>query len=333
MKALRFDRIGSLDALSYVDLPVPEPKPDEVRVRVHAAGINPSDIKNVLGQFPYTTVPRTPGRDFAGVVVDGPPELLGQEVWGSEGALGFTRDGTHAEYVLVPEDSIAPKPANLSFAEAASCGIPYLTALEALDRTGVGPDTTIVIIGLGAVGRAAVDLARGRGARILVGVRRAEQVASLRDQGIAAIALGSPEGFAAAVRDHFPGGADVVFDTTGFWLPAAVSALAEGGSICVIAAPEDGHVRVPVLDLYRRGASIIGVNSLMRDTAGRTAVLDKLRASFEEGVLPPPSGMILRPLDEGVATYRAVSAGGTDKFILTIDHPMGHTRDTSSHPG
>src|ERR1700757_28580 len=102
MKALRFEATGSLDNLRLVHVPPPRPQPEEVVVEVRAAGLNPSDCKNVLGFFPYTTLPRTPGRDFAGVIVDGPSELIGEEVWGSGREFGFTRDGSHAERIVVP---------------------------------------------------------------------------------------------------------------------------------------------------------------------------------------------------------------------------------------
>ena len=83
MKALQFDKTGDLSALRYVEVPTPVPGADEVLVQIKAAGLNPSDVKNVLGRFPYTTLPRIPGRDFAGVVVEGPQALIGQEVWGT----------------------------------------------------------------------------------------------------------------------------------------------------------------------------------------------------------------------------------------------------------
>ncbi|WP_373926543.1 alcohol dehydrogenase catalytic domain-containing protein [Paludisphaera borealis] len=75
----------------------PVPQAGEVLVRVQAAAINPSDVKNVLGKMGMTTVPRTPGRDFAGVVEQGPPEWIGRPVFGTGGDLGFRRDGSHAE--------------------------------------------------------------------------------------------------------------------------------------------------------------------------------------------------------------------------------------------
>jgi NADPH:quinone reductase-like Zn-dependent oxidoreductase len=74
-------------------------------VRTMAASINPSDVKNVAGAMKQTTLPRTPGRDFAGVVEAGPAEWIGASVWGTGGDTGFTRDGTHAEMIAVPVTS------------------------------------------------------------------------------------------------------------------------------------------------------------------------------------------------------------------------------------
>jgi NADPH:quinone reductase len=79
-----------------------------------------------------TTLQRTPGRDFAGVVVEGPSNLVGTEVWGSGGDIGFTRDGSHAEFLVIPAVAVSAKPGNLSFEEAACVGVNFLTAYEGL---------------------------------------------------------------------------------------------------------------------------------------------------------------------------------------------------------
>ena len=100
-----------------------------------AAGLNPSDAKNVLGRMHQTKVPRTPGRDFAGIVVEGTEAYpVGAEVFGSWGDLGFASDGSRAEYVKVPVEAVQPKPRALTFEQAATVGIPYLTALARADR-------------------------------------------------------------------------------------------------------------------------------------------------------------------------------------------------------
>ena len=222
MQALQFHRTGSLDYLQLLDVPAPPAQPGFAVVEVVAAGLNPSDVKNVLGRFPYTTVPRVPGRDFAGTVVVGPGEWVGRAVWGSGRELGFFQDGSHAEYLSLPVDGLAGKPQALSFAQAASCGVPFITALDALERAGVGTTTRLLVIGAaGAVGQAALQLARLRGANVVAAVRRVQQCESLAAAGYATLLLDDPAQLAAAVRTHFADGAEVIFDTTGCWLGPA----------------------------------------------------------------------------------------------------------------
>src|SRR4029077_16023392 len=83
---------------------------NEVLIEVRAAAVNPSDVKAATGLMPYAIFPRTPGRDYAGVVIDGPPEMIGREVFGSSGDLGIRRDGTHATHLAVEADAVVEKP-------------------------------------------------------------------------------------------------------------------------------------------------------------------------------------------------------------------------------
>src|SRR3954467_8086410 len=93
--------------------------PDEVVVAIKAAGVNPSDVKAATGLMSYAVFPRTPGRDFAGVVIDGPAGSLGRGVFGSSGDLGIRRDGTHATHLAVEADAIVDKPEGISWEEVA----------------------------------------------------------------------------------------------------------------------------------------------------------------------------------------------------------------------
>lgn len=319
MKALQFASTGNLAALQYVEVPIPDVADGEVLVHVQAAGLNPSDVKNVLGRFPYTTLPRIPGRDFAGIVVEGPLHLLGQQVWGTGKGLGFTRDGSHAEFMAVPAAGVARKPQSLSFAQAASLGVPYTTAWGALHSSQVGEGTRLLVIGAGgAVGNAALNLAKVRGAQVLAAVRRPEQVAELQAQGINCLLLGDPGALASQVNAVFAGGADVIFDTTGFWLPAAVAALATYGRIAIIAAPVDGHVQLPALALYRKGGQVVGVNSLLYSIEECAGMLEQFGQYFDDGLLPPPTGLQETPLEQGPQRYAEINAGSSDKVILVL---------------
>lgn len=319
MQALQFSTTGSLDALQLCEVAAPPLAAGEVRVEVRAAGVNPSDVKNVLGRFPYTQTPRIPGRDFAGVVIEGPDEWLGQAVWGGSGkGFGFTRDGCHAAQVCLPIEALARLPAELDFARAATCGVPYLTAWDALSRTGVEQGARLLIIGAGAVAQAAADLALARGAQVCVAARRREALAPWQAR-THTLLLGEPTALAAQVQEAFAGVLpEVIFDTTGFWLAAAVPALATFGRLAVIAAPVSGQVEVPVLDLYRRGGVLVGVNSLLYSLEECARHLQSIGALFAAGQLPLPALPQCWPLSRGVEAYRAVEAGSA-KIVLIPD--------------
>ena len=119
--------------------PVVEPHkltrgPNDLLIEVKAAAVNPSDVKAATGLMPYAVFPRTPGRDYAGVVIDGPAGTIGREVFGSSGDLGIRRDGTHATHLVVEADAVVEKPRSISWEEAAGIGVPFVTAMEGLRR-------------------------------------------------------------------------------------------------------------------------------------------------------------------------------------------------------
>jgi len=319
VRALRFDRF-ELDALTFVDLDTPVPGESEALVRVRAAGVNPSDVKNVQGAFHETTLPRTPGRDFAGVVEKGPEEWLGREVWGTGAELGFTHDGTHAEYIVVPASGLTLKPTSLSFPLAASCGVPYTTAWNALRRGGmVVEDRRLVVIGVGAVGSAAIALSKILGTTHVVAAAREKNITvSLRASGVPIIVLTDAESFISDVKKHFAGGADLIFDTTGYWAEASVRAIAEFGRIATISAPTDGHVRLPLRELYRRGGVLVGVNSLLYDVEACAEMLEPIAEAFDRGDIWPPNPATETSLENGPEIYRAISAGSSEKFVFSM---------------
>src|ERR1700722_13763536 len=109
MRAIRFKIFGDPSVLELAEVEAPAVSETIAVVRVMAASINPSDVKNVAGAMKQTTLPRIPGRDFAGVVEAGPPARVGAAVWGTGGDTGFTRDGTHAEVIAVPVVSLRRK--------------------------------------------------------------------------------------------------------------------------------------------------------------------------------------------------------------------------------
>jgi NADPH:quinone reductase len=169
MKALRFNSFGNLSELRLEEVPTPRASTGEVLIQIRAASINPSDAKNVLGKMIGTTLPRTPGRDFAGVIVEGPSDMVGQEVWGCGGDIGFTRDGAHAEYLLLPAAGVRSKPKSLSLEEAAAAGLTFITAYHGLiEIADVRAGEILVVTGAtGGVGSSVIQIAKWTGARVI----------------------------------------------------------------------------------------------------------------------------------------------------------------------
>src|SRR4051812_2000015 len=214
-------------------------RPDDAVVEIRAAGVNPSDVKAATGLMPYAIFPRTPGRDFAGVVIDGPSEWIGREVFGSSGDLGIRRDGTHATHLVVEAAALVEKPASMSMDEAAGIGVPFVTAIEGFRRAGMpAAQDTVLIMGLnGKVGQAATQLATWRGARVIGVVRKDEPYQGHANAPVEVINSAAMD-IATRVRELTAGkGADIVFNTVGDpYFQAAHKSLALAGRQILIAA-------------------------------------------------------------------------------------------------
>jgi len=311
MKALRFERTGSLDALHLAEIDRPRLKPGEVLVRVEAAAINPSDTKNVLGKMHRTTLPRTPGRDFAGVVVEGPGETIGREVFGSGGDLGFNRDGTHAEFVAVPAAVLVDKPKSLSFAQAAALGVAHLTAWAGLVKAAnLRPGESVLVTGVtGAVGSAVARLAKWlKAGQVFGAVRRATGHAegSLVDVCVNLEAGSLSDVVMAATENR---GVNVVFDAVGGPLfEPCLRCLAHGGRQVAITSTGDGQVSFNLRDFYHREARLFGADSLALSLEESADILRTLLPGFESGWFPPPP---VEPytLEEAPQAYRRIEEG------------------------
>jgi NADPH2:quinone reductase len=316
MKALRFKQFGKPDTLLVEEVPAPAPGVDTAIVQVRAASINPSDVKNVAGRMQQTTLPRTPGRDYSGVVIGGPQDWLGTEVWGS-GDAGFTYDGTHAEQIAVPVSSLRRKPHNLSHEQAAAVGVNFITAWCAIvEAAQVTASDTVAIIGLGGVGGAAAQIARRIGARVIGVLRGATHVAQANAQVDAVVdSDGDMEGQLRALNG---GGASVVFDTVGgSMFEKAVNLLALRGRLVEISATDRRQVSFDLADFYHNESRLFGVDSLKRDLAAAAVILERLRPGFEDGSYHAPRIARAYALADAIAAYRDVEAGSHGRVVLT----------------
>jgi NADPH:quinone reductase-like Zn-dependent oxidoreductase len=316
MKALRFNKFGPPSVLAIEEVPRPEPRDGEALVRVKAAAINPSDVKNVGGHFPATTLPRTPGRDFSGVVVAG-QKYQGQEVWSSGPGLGITRDGVQAEYVTVPEEALSLKPRTLSLEQAAAIGVPFLTAWAALVRAArLEAGETVLIVGAaGAVGQAAVQIANWRKARVLAAARSSDPI-----PGAAAVINTTTDDLREHVLALTQGkGADAVFDTVGgAMFEPALRSLRLGGRQVAITSTGDRRVSFDLVDFYHNLSRLIGVDSMKFTPHDVAAIADELRAGFESNVLTAPPVQLV-PFENAREAYERTASGqARTKQVLTF---------------
>ena len=293
-------------------------------VEIHAAAVNPSDVKAALGMMPYAVFPRTPGRDFAGVVLDGPAHLIGKSVFGSSGDLGIRRDGTHATHLVVEAAALVEKPAAISIREAAGIGVPFVTAQEGFRRAGQPkPGDTVLIMGLnGKVGQAAAQIASWRGARVIGVVRKPEGYAG-HATGPIDVVDSSVNDVAASVRALTNGkGADIVFNTVGDpYFQAAHKSLAVMGRQILIAAI-DKIVEFNIFEFYRGRHTYVGIDTLALSSIATGEILRELLPGFTDGHLKPfpiaPAAVY--PLEAAAAAYVAVLGAARDRIVLVPDH-------------
>jgi len=294
--------------------------PQDVIVEIRAAGVNPSDVKAATGLMPYAVFPRTPGRDFAGVVVDGPSEWLGREVFGSSGDLGIRRDGTHATHLAVEAAALVEKPGNISMDEAAGIGVPFVTAIEGYRRAGMpGARDTVLVMGLnGKVGQAATQLASWRGAKV-IGVVRKDEAYEGHASGPVEVINASTTDIAARVCDLTEGkGADIVFNTVGDpYFEAANKSLALAGRQILIAAV-DKTVPFNILEFYRGRHTYVGIDTLALSSVASADILREALPGFVSGHLKPYpiADNAIYSLTDAKAAYLAVSGSSRDRVIL-----------------
>jgi NADPH2:quinone reductase len=324
MQAILIERFGDPSELRPTEVAKPDPGEGAVLVEIHAAAVNRSDVLNARGSFPFTTLPRIPGRDFAGIVVEGPRELVGTEVWGTGGGeLGFIRDGSHARYLVVSRNAVVPKSDTLSLEEAAASGLAYVTAGSALvELGGVSAGESILVTGAaGGVGSAAVMIARWKGAGVIGAIKDESERAMAEQAGVEVIVDTSRGEVTDAVLAATDGrGANLVLDAVGGPLfEPALNSLGEKGRMVVITTtPSKQHVSFNLLDFYRKGLRLFGLMTSFLDAEGSAAVLRDLGPGFDEGILRAPAIAERYPLEQVGKAYARVESGEVAGRVLLV---------------
>lgn len=323
MRALYFDKVGSLDNLRVQELPEPSPGDGEVLIKVAAAAINPSDVKNVLGKMPMTSIPRVPGRDFVGQVIAGKSEWEHTVVFGTGGDLGFRRDGSHAEYVTVPAEAVVELPPDLNYVDATASSLGYLTADTALRRlTDDWHGTTLLVTGAtGAVGSTAVRIALSQGAHVFGTIRSQKDLADRSDlpdiEWIDLSAAPLSDSVRQLTNDR---GVESIVDAVGGPLfEQCLASLAQRGRQACLTSVGDPRVTFNLVDFYHREATLTGIDTLRLSFREAAEAMRSFLTGLQQGLFtPPPAGEIT--LDDAPDAYRAIEAGtAAKKLVIKFD--------------
>jgi putative PIG3 family NAD(P)H quinone oxidoreductase len=330
MKAVKIVSFGGVEGLEVGDVPdAPHPTADRVRIRVRAAGLNRADILQRLGRYPAPTgYPQDiPGLEFAGEV-----ESIGEDAgaWKvSDRVFGITGGGAHAEYVTVPESTLARVPDNLNWVEAASIPEVFMTAHDALFtqcKLQMGESVLIHAAGSG-VGTAASQLVKAAGAFAYGTSRTPDKLERAKDFGLSeSIAVGNdPSLFTDAVKKWTGGdGVNVILDLVGAaYLKPNLEALATLGRLIFVGTTSGSKAEIDYGIVMRKRLRVMGTSLRTRSIEQKTTAT----RLFAEHVVPLLANMSVRPVIDSVfrieevreAHKRIESNESFGKVVLTLD--------------
>jgi NADPH2:quinone reductase len=339
VRAVVYSETGGPEVLRVVERHAPQPGPGEVRVRVAVSGVNPTDWKSRAGRAPGEKlafpeiVPNQDGAGTIDAVGEGvAAERVGERVWLWEAAWQRA-NGTAQEYVVLPERQTIALPDDASFDLGASLGIPALTAHRCLTVADAGPrrltsralaDRTVLVAGgAGAVGHAAIQLARWSGARVVATVSSEEKAALARAAGADHIVDYRSEGAADEIRGAAPEGVDIVVEVA----PAAnaildAEVLAPNGTVAAYAAEGGVGLTLEFRSLYARNIryEFVLVYTVPADVK-QNAVHD-VAAAVADGALPvgEDAGLPLHrfSLEQTADAHAAVEDGTVGKVLIDV---------------
>jgi NADPH2:quinone reductase len=337
MRAVTYSQTGGADVLEVVDKDVREPGPGEVRLMIHRSGVNPTDWKSRTGSEPGQPVdpPQVPNQDGAGVV-DAVGEgveasLHGLRVWIWEAAHGRP-EGTAQEYAIVPAHQVVTLPDTASFDLGASLGVPFMTAHRCLTvhehgPTRLGPgtmqDRTVLVAGgAGAVGNAAIQLARWSDARVITTVSSPEKGQLAQLAGADLIVNYRTDDVVSTIRGEAPHGVDIVVEVAGSNSPIDAQVLAQGGSVAAYAGTPGEQVSLPVRELMTVNARWQFVLLYTAPQTWRRQALEDVSAAVLDRAVDVGAdrGVPLHhfSLEETAKAHEAVENGAVGKVLIDV---------------
>ncbi|WP_067650394.1 quinone oxidoreductase family protein [Nocardia harenae] len=315
MRAITLAGFGAAEQLVPRTVADPAPRPGWVTVELRASALNWHDVLVRRGRY-GSPLPHVPGADGAGVRTDTGAEvvILPSLFWGDRieapgpgfEILGDRIPGTYAQYVSVPEECLAPKPARYSWEQAAALSLVGVTTYRALvTRAGLRAGESLLVVGAGGgVATTAVALGNAVGATVFVTGSNPEKLERARAAGAAGGVVHTGDDWPDRIARRAPGGAgfDVVLDPVGVW-DRSVRAVRPGGRLVVLGAnvAERAHLDVR--------AFFFGQYSLLGTTMGGPADFRGLLELVASGAVAPPSIAEVFPLDEAAAAHRLLEAG------------------------
>ena len=337
MRAVVYSEAGGPEVLRLVERETPEPGEGEVRVRVHVSGVNPTDWKSRQGgRGPLAFPELVPNQDGAGVVdAVGPgvdPARVGERVWLWEAAWQRA-DGTAQDQLTLPARQAVALPDDASLDLGASLGIPALTAHRCLTRVDGGDGrlaprslagaTVLVAGGAGAVGNAAIQLARWAGATVVTTVSGEEKAALARAAGAHTVVNYRTDGATETIRQAAPDGVHLVVEVA----PAANAALnhavlARAGTVAVYATEGPADLALPVWPLMANNIRYQFVLVYTVPVAAKDQAVADVSAAVAAGALRvgPEYGLPLHrfPLADTSEAHRAVQDRAVGKVLIDL---------------
>ena len=337
MKAIVHDQLGAADSvLRLADREIPEPGAGQVRIRVAVSGVNPTDWKSRTGLYGGEAVESVPNQDGSGVVDALGPEVdgfaVGERVWVTLAAFERPTSGTAQEYTVVPVERVFPLPDNASFDLGASIGVPAITAHRALTVAEGGParlspgalDGKVILVagGAGAVGHAAIQLARWAGATVIATVSPTK-TAYAEAAGAHHVVNYRDADAADQIRSFSADGVDLIVEVAiGANQELDLAVLKPRGTIAIYANDGDKPFAI---DVRQNMGLNTRIQFLLLYTVGREfliAAAEDINLAIAAGALPvgEEAGLPLHhfPLAETAGAHEAVESGATGKVLIEI---------------
>ena len=337
MRAVVYTESGDSSVLELVEREAPEPGPGEVRVRIVRAGVNPTDWKFRAGGMGKLAFPEiVPGQDGAGdvdAVGPGVTDLaVGDRVW-TMLAQHTRPGGTAQELVVLPEANVTKLPDAASYDLGASLGVPAVTAHRALTTSEDGPDrlapgaleevTVLVAGGAGAVGNAAIQLARWAGATVISTVSSDEKAVLARAAGAQHVVNYRDGDTAAAIRDLAPEGVDLVVEVAPAQnLRLDVGVIKPRGTIAIYANNGGDEVTLSVRETFSTNARFQWVLLYTVGHDALRAAAEDVTAAVADGAygVGDEHGLPLHhyPLERTAEAHAAVEDGAVGKVLVDL---------------